>query len=169
MNMNESEFEKELRALSPALPTAALEERIGTELRSTAPLTVLPSLAVRAHAAGVVERRGHPWLGLLRGLGWAAAGAAAAVLVLNSREPSAAPIAGAPVVDVALREEPDASSEEFVEAADDGVVFNADAAPERQMRLTYFERHTWTNPATGAVIEFEIPREDIVRMPVAMQ
>ena len=89
--------------------------------------------------------------------------------MLTWRAPSTAPEKGALVADIALHEEPDASSEEFIEAADDGVVFDADAAPQRQMRLTYFERHTWTNPATGAVIEFEIPREDIVWMPVAMQ
>jgi hypothetical protein len=169
MNMNESDFEKELRALRPAPPAAALEEKIAAELRVAQTLVVAPSRAVSVPAVGIVTRRGNPWFGLLRGLGWAAAGAAAAVLVLTMREPSAAPEKNALVADVALSEEPDASSEEFIEAADDGVVFDADAAPQRQMRLTYFERHTWTNPATGAVIEFEIPREDIVWMPVAMQ
>ena len=30
--------------------------------------------------------------------------------------------------------------------------------------MTYLEHHTWTNPKTGAVIEMEMPREDIVLM-----
>ena len=59
---------------------------------------------------------------------------------------------------------------ELISANDEGFIYDQNSAePQRQMRLTYLERHTWTNPRTGAVIEFEVPREDIVLMPVAMQ
>ena len=58
---------------------------------------------------------------------------------------------------------------ELVAAEDQGFVYGGDQAAQRQFRLVYKERHSWTNPATGAVLEFEVPREDIVLMPVAMQ
>jgi hypothetical protein len=170
MNMKESDLENELRSLRPARPSAVLEEKIAAQLHASPPLVLAPDHARQNRAAGVLAAP-HPnlWFGLLRRLGWAAAGAAAAVLVLTARGPSTQPEKSTPPASVALREDPDASSEEFIDASDEGVVLAADATPQRQMRLTYLERHTWTNPATGAVIEFEIPREDTVWMPLALQ
>lgn len=170
MNMKESELENQLRGLRPAQPSATLEEKIAAELCVPQPLALAPARTGQLRTAGTLDTpRANPWLGLLHRLGWAAAGAAAAVLVLSPRAPSTPTENSTPPASLALREEPDASSEEFIEAADEGVVLDADATPQRQMRVTYLERHTWTNPATGAVIEFEIPREDVVRMPLAMQ
>jgi hypothetical protein len=170
MNMKESDLENELRSLRPAQPSAVLEEKIAAELHASPPLALTPSRAGQRQAAGVLAApRTNLWLALLHRLGWAAAGATAAVLVLTARGPLTNPENSTPPASLALREDPDASIEEFIDAADEGVVLDADATPQRQMRLTYLERHTWTNPATGTVIEFEIPREDTVWMPLAMQ
>ena len=71
---------------------------------------------------------------------------------------------------LALNEDPDESVAELVETEDEGLVYDSgDPQPQRQLRLRYLERHTWTNPQSGTVIEFEVPREDVVWMPVAMQ
>jgi len=174
--MNESEFEAELRALKPAAPSPTLATRIAAELPAHS-LAVAPSHAVEpAPAAGVVARsRQEPvLLGLLRRLLWAGAGAAVATVVLLNRAPDLppTPTSGAPTqtASIVVNEVPDQSVSELIESADEGLIYDQDSAtPQRQMRYTYLERHFWTNPQTGAVIEFEVPREDIVLMPVAMQ
>jgi hypothetical protein len=39
----------------------------------------------------------------------------------------------------------------------------------RQVRNRYRERHSWTNPRTGARVDIEIPREDVFLKPVSLQ
>jgi len=181
MNMNESDFEKELRALQPLAPSAQLAERIETELRESATMAIAPAAArtpATIPAAGTLAHpaKTSPWLVLLRGLAWAGAGATAALAILFSREWAngnrygGAQIANIPaqleVQNVAAGE----SVSEFISARDEGLHVDENSAePQRQMKVTYLERYTWTNPETGAVIEFEVPREDTVLMPVAMQ
>ena len=41
--------------------------------------------------------------------------------------------------------------------------------PARVVRYTTLEHHVWTHPVTGARLEVEVPREDIVLIPLAMQ
>jgi hypothetical protein len=175
--MNESEFEQELRALQPHAPSPTLARRIAAEMPAAQALVVAPSRALsHTPAAGlVVQPRRSPWLGLMRGLLWASAGAALAVVIMTYREPPQF------VVDVSrngvglaesasVNETPSESVSELISANDEGLIYDQGSAePQRQMRLNYLERHVWTNPQTGAVIEFEVPREDIVLMPVAMQ
>lgn len=158
--MNESEFENELRSLRPVAPSAALVEKIARELRSE---TRVATAAVVPRA----ERGSGAWL---RGLLWICGGAAAvlAVLVFVRNPEPASPRASGAIATTAQFEAGEPTNE-LIDAEDEGFRYDEDQAPQRQLRLTYIERHTWTNPATGAVIEFEIPREDIVLMPVAMQ
>ena len=169
--MNESDLEKELRSLLPTKPSPQLAERIAAELK--APL-------VQAHepAAGVLSRpakqaRGfhflRPWLLAISGLSAIVIG----LLAVNWWiKPGSTGIVSKPEQSApafALNETPDESVDELIDAQDEGLVYDEDEQPQRQVRITYLERHTWTNPKTGAVVEFEVPREDIVLMPVAMQ
>ena len=159
--MNESEFEKELRALSPAAPSASLAARVASEMQKP----ILPAQP-RAGAIPRPAPAAAPWRGLLRILGGSIA-VAAAISFLTTRDPQPQPQV---VPIVAVSGEPDESTDELISADDEGLVYDAAfGTPQRQLRMLYLERHTWTNPATGAVIEFEVPREDIVLMPVAMQ
>ena len=112
------------------------------------------------------------WSQWLRGLGWALAGAAAAVAaitVMNRSEigNSAAVTAAIAASDAAF--EPTESTEELVTAEDEGLVLGSDQEPVRQVRYHSLERHVWVNPKTGARMEFEIPREDVRFISVAMQ
>ena len=93
----------------------------------------------------------------------------AVTLLLKPRPANIASNSETAVSMVAFNEAPDESVDELIGAQDEGLVYGADEEPQRQVRMVYLERHTWTNPQTGAVIEFEVPREDIVLMPVAMQ
>lgn len=177
MNMNESEFEQELRALRPVAPSPSLAKRIAAEMPATQAITVAPARTLsQSPAAGTLARpeRESALMGLLRGLLWAGAGAAVASVILLNREPRALPAVPTNVVaqaeSVAVTETPDETVSELITSKDEGLIYDQSTAePQRQMRYTYLERHVWTNPQTGAVIEFEVPREDVVLMPVAMQ
>jgi hypothetical protein len=188
--MNESDFEAELRAVRPARIKSDLAERVAAELASgelhlanNKALATAPErqVASSTRAAGLVrsdDALSVPSWSIWRGLAWALGGAAAAVAVfllvgthggggnsqLAGTEDTSQPAR------VAINEDPDESVAELISTEDEGLILDTeDAQPQRQLRLTYLERHTWTNPKTGAVIEFEVPREDTVWMPVAMQ
>ncbi len=175
--MNESDFENELRSLRPTAPSPTLLKRISAELPSQT-ITVAASRTLdQVPAAGTLARtaKSSPLLGLLRGLLWAGAGAAAASFILLSREPrvqtAPTPNASPDQAETStIVPTPEQSVSELIASTDEGFIYDQSTAePQRQIRNTYLERHIWTNPQTGAVIEFEVPREDIVLMPVAMQ
>ena len=174
--MNESEFEKELRTLRPVAPSAALAEKIDRELRGEtraidgALVPVAAKPVVRVATAAIVPRPRRAPGAWLRGLAWVCGGAAAVLaVVVFVRSPELTSKSAPVAVSTTAQFEAGESTNELINAEDEGLLYDEDQTPQRQLRLTYIERHTWTNPATGAVIEFEIPREDIVLMPVAMQ
>ena len=164
MNLNESELEEQLRRLRPRAASPQLEERLAA------------ALALRASVpAAAILRRGRaetaPLVRWLQGVGWALAGAAAAVVAItfmNPRETVENP-AGIEVASSSGTFEPTESTEELVTAEDEGLVLASDQEPVRQVRYHSLERHVWVDPRTGARMEFEIPREDVRFMPVAMQ
>lgn len=172
MNTNEPEFENQLRALRPVAPSPALGENIARELAS------LRMLATVEIPAAIVRRRDleieQPTFfeRLFPGLRWALAGAAAAVAVLGAIHHFDQPTAG-PSAPAVAATEPDFEAEdithELVSAEDGGVIYEDDQEPARLVRYTTLEHHVWTHPLTGARLEVEVPREDIVLIPIAMQ
>jgi negative regulator of sigma E activity len=175
--MNESQFESDLRRLRPAVPSSELSERVASQLSARTDELALASRAPqrleRLSAPAVVDARPQQqFFFWLRGLGWATAGACAALFAMRGTEffapQSAAP--GNPPAPVAITAfQSETSSRELLEAHDEGLRYDDEQQPQRQLRLTFLERHTWTNPGTGAVLHFEVPREDVVLTPVAMQ
>jgi hypothetical protein len=170
MNLNESELEQQLRQLRPHPASAALEGKIALALEQRD-----WSLAERVPTAAVI-RRARPasfsWTKWLQGVGWALAGAAAAVAVIAVARHDETPPSR--MTEVALSApaatfEPTESTQEIVNAEDEGVVLDSDQEPVRQVRYHSLERHVWVNPQTGARMEFEIPREDVRFISVAMQ
>jgi hypothetical protein len=177
--MNESEFENSLRSLAPAAVSQSLAKRVAAEMAADAVVVAEPRTLAAVSAGGIVTKRvvdGPGWIGWLRGLVWASGGAAVAVIILTARGPQApgntsvsksASVAEDSTI-FPVSEEPVESTDELIATDDEGLIYE-DGSPQRQLRMTYIEHHTWTNPRTGAVIEMEVPREDIVLMPVAMQ
>jgi hypothetical protein len=169
--MNESDLEKELRSLQPTNPSAQLAERIAAELKTPAARPHEPAAGILTKAAKQKNgaRFASPWLLVFAGAAALVIGLFAVAIwmkppsrpTLSNSEPE-----GAAVV---LNETPDESVDELIDAKDEGVVYGEGEEPQRQVRMVYIERHTWTNSRTGAVVEFEVPREDVVLMPVAMQ
>lgn len=173
--MNESDLENELRALRPIAPSANLEDRISDALHESALVLVSPR-TLRAPTAGVIARPAPPgfFAQWLRGLGWAVAGAAAAVALLLYFQKDAAPQTPSVAESTAVKDDaesflPAESERELVDADDSGVLYVEGEEPLRQIRYRSVERYAWTNPETGARVEVEVPREDVVLMPVAMQ
>lgn len=174
MNLNESELEKQLRAFKPAPPSSKLMDRLEQALEAERALSspVVPALEVVRRSEITVEERESFLLRFFRGAGWACAGAAAAFVALAYLEPKPAPAPPQP-----LAQETPASSDfqyaeasaEVVSASDEGVVLESDTAPVRQVRYQSVERYVWRDASTGARMEFEIPREDVRLVPVAMQ
>jgi hypothetical protein len=172
MNSDESELEAELRTLRPCAASPALEDRLAAVLRG--PDTTLRerprTSAVLPPAPGAAAGAARWW----QGWGWAAAGAAATALIFASLRSGDAP-AAPKVAETAATASPTeefehtGSTEALVATEDEGLMLGTDEEPLRQVHSYSIERHVWTNAHTGARMEFEIPREDVRFMPVAMQ
>jgi hypothetical protein len=161
--MNESDLEKELRALRPAPPPESLQKRLAAELSRSMRKT---SADLCATWFDRVARGDRPWLPRL---GWASLGAAATAVVFLFQMPSEPTRAAINRPVVSLHEAPTLSVKEWIAAEDEGLVFTETSEPQRRTRVMYLERHAWTNPETGAVIHYEVPREGLVLTPVSMQ
>lgn len=168
--MNESDFENELRKLRPAAPPPRLEQAIARELET--PVTVLKR---HEHPrAGVIIRPKESALPrLLSGLGWAFGGAAVALIATISLYPLPAdqPVAQVPAA-IEVEEdffEPSESSRQLLAAEESDVIYTEEEEPTRVVRYNSMERYVWANPSTGAQVEVEVPREDIVLLPVSFQ
>ena len=168
MNMSESDFENSLRDLRPLEPSAELEASIAQQLSpARALLTVEGRLVAHDHS----EPRSSSLTRWFPGFGWACAGAAAAVAILALR-PAPHPLSPNAKAAALVPEpifEPEGVTRELLTAEDRGLIYEDEQNPLRLVRYTTLERHVWTRPDTGARLEVEIPREDLILMPVAMQ
>jgi hypothetical protein len=174
MNQNESEFEQQLRLIvRPRQPSAALDERIADALAQQE-LTVMERIPTAAILPRSREASTGAFARWWQGLGWALAGAAVAGLAVMAFDRSEAgksspEIAVAETTAAADDFEHTEETQEVLATEDEGLVISDDDEPVRQVRYRSVERHVWTNPKTGARMEFEVPREDVRFMPVAMQ
>jgi hypothetical protein len=158
--MNESEFEEQLRAIHPAAPRRAVEERIAAEL------AVAP-------AVGTLPRARRSWLErLLPGLGWCAIGATAGIATMlamdfthDPRQVDANKIA--PQLAAAAEAEEELENE-LLGVADAGLIEGNDDGVARVVRYESLERRRWVGE-DGAVTVLEVPREDLVFVPVTFQ
>ena len=168
--MNESELEEQLRSLRPVAPAAALQETIAREL-AHAPVAVASS---ERETESIVTR-------ILHGLPWAIGGAAAAVVVMivieqpgsravaeKAPEPHNEPV-NEEVAAASLEFRAETPSHEILHAVEGDVIFAEQEEPTRLVRVNSLERRTWLNPHTGAQIAVELPREDLLLVPVAYQ
>ena len=164
--MNESEFENELRALRPLTPPTALEAGIARDLAAA------PSAEDGTRDEARWSRDGWTVRRLFSRLGWALGGAAVASVIILSPygpRPSQAQRAPDPANRATASFLPTESSRELVGAENGGLLYDENHAPSQVLRYSSLERHTWANPSTGARLEVEVPREDVVLVPVSFQ
>ena len=161
--MNESDFENELAALEPAMPSAAWSERVARAMAAEA-----RGNTVR-HSGAIALSRRVP--ATLRRLGWALAGAAASALLIVTWRPevdlpaaNTAALSPAPEVP-----RPIETARALLDAEEEGVFDDDSQEPERRIRFIFLERHTWKDPRSGTLIAVEVSREDVFLVPVAMQ
>ena len=106
---------------------------------------------VHVATAAIVPRPRRSPDAWLRGLAWICGGVAAVLAVMVFvRSPELTSKSAPVAVSTAAQFEAGESTNELIDAADEGLLYDEDQTPQRQLRLTYIERHTWTNPATGA-------------------
>lgn len=167
MNDDDLDFEKSLRRLQPALPSETLEQKITRELTTPGP--------ERRPRSGVVSPARPIWSRFLNGLSWAAVGATAAVciwLAFGMREPATTPVAQA-IASTALADfsvyDAAESGRQIIEAEESELVRADDDQLGRLIRYRSLERHAWQDPRSGARLEVELPREDVVFLPVSFQ
>lgn len=146
----------QLAGLRPAQPGPELRARIAAELAREPRDRVAP--VPRRLLAAIGER-----------LAWAAGGAVAASLaflltgaVPAGREPAAVATVAAtePAVDRTLR-----IREEPVRWSDEGIRFVDQFTPARVLRRSVIERHL----AGDGAAEVQVPREDVIFLPVALR
>jgi len=49
---------------------------------------------------------------------------------------------------------------------DEGIVFLKNGVTARKYRYEFVDKVVWRNPSDGAVIEMEVPRDEVVLIPV---
>lgn len=171
--MNESDFENELRTLRPVTPSAALEAKIAREISTSHVIAVSATSGTLARRAEYRTAEPGMFSRMATAFGWALAGAVGAVAVawlagsFDKPRQVAAPAGTVAAVEPDF--EPAGVTRELIAAEDGGVIYDDDQEPTRVLRYTILEHHLWSHPVTGARLEVEVPREDIVLMPVAMQ
>jgi hypothetical protein len=171
MNDDFTDLETELRAFQPLRPSAALEQRLAQAFAAAA--KPAPSLAWWQKLGFRQPLAAFTW-----GLATPAA-AVCAVLLLRAVAPVGTPSEAAgthrtalsplPAAAAAGGFEPDATSNVVYQTSDEGVVYDANQQPARQVRYRSHDTLAWRNPHTGAQVEVSYPREDVVLTPVSLQ
>ena len=171
--MSESEFEQELRQARPVPVSeglrraieASLEKPSGLEHRSTAALPRLGS------------KMGDRWRFLFFRTSFALGTAALVACALvgfrtGTRDLDPVPTdldPGNATVGRASELTPVDSWRELIDAGDEHFFYGAGQEPALRVRLRSVEHHTWSDAQSGALIAVEVPREDILLIPVSMQ
>lgn len=149
--MNEITVEKHLRSMQPVGPSAGLMARIQRDMELNQLLAY----------ETVQRKRTTVWSARL---GWAAFGAAAAIVLsmaLPQRAPSTlASIATTPVIN---------SSRELLDINEGDIVIGSDGTPGQVVSVASIERHRWVDPTDGAEYIVEVPQEDDLLVPVHFQ
>ena len=164
----DKQLEERLKRVQPAPPSDLLEARIEDSLRA--------------------KQRQQRMSRIRQGLSWGGFAVAASVLIIfgillfNGRLDLSSPESESPtepemVRDLAVEPASDRSGEEdgfepvvaennLKGRVDEGIVFLRNGLTARRYRYEFIDRVVWRNPSDGAVIEMEVPRDEVVLVPV---
>lgn len=183
--MNESEFESSLRRFTPVKPSPDLAQGIATALerRASAAVSVSVSTSRRASAEPATSLL---WVWLDRML-WSALGAAAAVavtLTVVRPVPVPAPVsASAPTTEptftvtqqapaqaapVAPEFQKVLTSNETLDWKDEGIHFDSTGQPVLKLQRTAVEHQAWADLQNAGVVQVEVPRQEVMYVPVPL-
>ncbi len=181
--MNESDLEEELGRWKPAEPSASLEHRIAAALRRQGVPTAAPrprwtllgwwldrlvwggagavavlALLLATQPSSTSVRDASPAQAVT-----AAAAAATYTAPLTVAAASPAPLA-VPATDSGLL--PVLASDETSEWQDDGVTFDQSGQPVLKLRRVAVEHQAWADPQNAGVVHREVPRQEVMYVPV---
>ena len=161
----DKEFENRLKKARPAPPTELVEARIEKALQA--------------------RERQKRMARVRQFLSWGGLAMAASILIVmgilmfngrldfekHSQEPEAVPAQSqttqsAPEAAVADEFEPVVAENNLKGRVDEGIVFLRNGLTARRYRYEFVDRVVWRNPSDGAVIEMEVPRDEVVLVPV---
>ncbi|MCB1277880.1 hypothetical protein [Prosthecobacter sp.] len=151
---DDNRFENLLRDLTPAAPSTALSKRVDEELKLD--MNWLQT-----------NRRPHHIPQWLASAGWAALGAAAAIVVMSHLAQQAPTEASVATTTPAVL--PVSTIREWEDVQDEGIHYNPQHLPEQHVTLIARERQTWIDPRDGAQMIVEYPREQKLVLPISFQ
>lgn len=171
MDNPQEDIERELQALRPRAPSAALWQRLEGELS-------VPAVGSKPRYRSATTLNSWKWAG------WQIAAAAAAVAILATAgvmrlvAPAAGPEAGQPA-GMAVARTPAAPSNPrdlyrpvkatnvLYDMTDEGLVKLDSDLEARRTRYRYVDTITWQNQNGNATVRWSIPREEVRLIPVA--
>jgi hypothetical protein len=173
--MNESDLEAALRKMRPARVSDALRNAVEAEISQMCVETRVPRVCATSGSQGFTD--GILQLVFRTGLTLGTAAVLACAIVglrTDTRDAdrgSAPMLAERPEVD---RLQPQsflqvASSRELIDAGDEEMLYPPASEPAVRVRFRSIERHAWADMERGAFIAIEVPREDVLLIPVSMQ
>ena len=168
--MNESEFESSLRRFTPVKPSPDLAQGVAAALERRAPGPV--SQPRRAPTTSETSLLGR-WLDRLL---WSALGATAAVAITLAIRPAPAPEPALTVTQhdaattapVAPAFQKVLTSSEALDWKDEGIHFDSSGQPVLKLRRTAVEHQAWADLQNAGVVQVEVPRQEVMYVPVQL-
>lgn len=160
MNLDRNKaFEEQLRSIRPVPHGPRLENRIAEAIR-----------------IAEARQRTQRWRARMAWVGVAMAASVLIVSGLSLFRENRVPSVGESVVADPLEVPPAESAEPVFEPVlaqnnlqdrvDEGIVFLKNGLTARKYRYKFIDRVVWRNPANGAVVDVEVPRDEVVLIPV---
>ena len=160
MTLSNEEIEKELSSLKPTAPASTIISRIEQNLVQADIRN--PDKIVRMWPV----------------VAMASAACLALVLVFTiTNRSTETETSAALILTVPLQDSPEAAFANFelidgekrlLKATDEGIIFSADNEPVRRLRYQFVDTVTLVNQVDGSVFKMEIPREEILFIPVTL-
>lgn len=162
-----TDLENELKQLRPRALPAPLVGRIAEKLaeppRSRSPLAdwrtwILPAAAAALLAVTVTS---IPFLVREKSVT-----PEAAAVQMPAIQPAITPATTTFTSTQSPRLHPVRATNVLYDAVDEGIVYLDGETPAQRMRLSYLDTITWENPKGGASLQWTVPREEILFVPV---
>jgi hypothetical protein len=170
--MNESEFESSLRRFTPVKPSPDLAQGIAAALERRAPAPAShPKRAPLVQQHSPVASPLWVWLDRLL---WSALGATAAIAITMAMRPVTGPgltvtqhdpttvASGPPAFQKVL------TSNEALDWKDEGIYFDSSGQPVLKLRRTAVEHQAWADLQNAGVVQVEVPRQEVMYVPVQL-
>ncbi|MCZ6673901.1 MAG: hypothetical protein O7C75_13295 [Verrucomicrobia bacterium] len=160
MTFSNEELEKELASLKPQAPSEILEAKIDTALRGPEenyqnfPNRFWPNIVWAAAAS----------LALVAAIFFFGPGTEDESLSINLTQYNSTETISTEFNGY----EPIEAEQHLIEALDEGIIFNSDNEPMRRLRYQFVDTVTLVHKTDGSVFRMEVPREEVLYVPLTL-